>query len=162
MQCPFCCPQPCGSTTPWHCSSVWVWMCSGAIYLLTATTKRTRTVIKTPWLRPGPFRRWRGPCTLWMNSRQIIGTFMAGVWYSASKSGRTVTICRAQPGRRTLTVHYPAVHSPSLDKCAGKCGVANKTPVLLFSFVLFIWLSAWNMNVIITKLQSVELQQLIN
>lgn len=134
IHCP-CCPQPCGSITPWHCSSVWVWMCSGVICLLTATTKRTRTVIKTLWLRLEPFRHWRELCTLWMNSQQIIGTFMGAAWYSASKSGHTATACRAQLHRRR--VHYPAANSPNLDEHV--------------CFALFMWLSAWKLNVITTE-----------
>lgn len=98
-------------------------MCSGATWLLTATTGRTRTVTKTLWLRLEPFRPWRELYTLWMNSQQIIGTFMDGGWYSASKSGRTVTVCRTQLHR---TAHYPAVSPPNLDECPEKCG-ANKT-----------------------------------
>lgn len=128
IQC-LCFFQPCGSTTPWHCSLVWVLMCSGAIYLLTATTKRTHTGIKTPWLQLEPFRHSRERYTLWMNSQQTIGTFTGAVWSNASKSGHTVTVWQTQLHRRALTVRYPAVNSPNLDECPEKCGITNKTRV---------------------------------
>ena len=112
--------QPCGSITPLHCSLVWVWTCSGATYLPTVMTKRTRTVTKTRWLQLEPFRHWRGHFTRWRNFHRIIGTFTVAGWFSAFKSELTATVCRPQRQRRTLAVHYPACHSPNLDECAEK------------------------------------------
>lgn len=86
-----CFPQLCGFTTRSLCSLEWALISSGAIYLQTATTRRIRTVTKTPWLQRERFRPWRGHFTLWMNCQQSIGTSTGGAWFSAFRRGRTAT-----------------------------------------------------------------------